>query len=168
MSEIKIDKTKTCAVSGHRKLFTFDCKDMLYKVFLRAIDRRNIDTFLCGMALGFDTLCFHVLEEIKKEKNIKIIACVPCENQAEKWSPSSKKEYERMLKVADDVVLISKEYTPSCMFMRNRFMVDNASILIAYLTKNYGGTFFTVDYAKKKGLNIVNMAEILSRGERNN
>ena len=55
------------------------------------------------MALGFDTVCFQILEEIRKEKDIKIIACVPCSTQAEKFSLEQKKEYDRMLFIKEAV-----------------------------------------------------------------
>lgn len=45
------------------------------------------------------------------------------------------------------------------MFRRNRYLVDNSSICIAYLTKNKGGTAYTVDYAKKLGVTVINIAD---------
>ena len=44
------------------------------------------------------------------------------------------------------------------MFKRNRHLIDNSSLCICYLTKNSGGTAFTVNYALKKGLIITNVA----------
>ena len=41
------------------------------------------------------------------------------------------------------------------MFERNRRMVDNCDVLLAYLENERGGTFYTVNYAKKKGKRIV-------------
>ena len=47
------------------------------------------------------------------------------------------------------------------MHKRNRHLVDNSSICICYLTENSGGTFYTVNYAKKQGLTVINLAEQL-------
>lgn len=45
------------------------------------------------------------------------------------------------------------------MFKRNRHLVDNSSVCVAYLTANSGGTAYTVNYAESKGLKIINLAE---------
>ena len=154
MSEVFINKARTIAVTGHRVLYKDFNKENLKNLFLKTI-KCGFNTFLVGMALGFDTVCFQILEEIRKEKDIKIIACVPCLTQSEKFSLEQKREYERMLTVADDVRIISKEYTPRCMQKRNEFMVDNASGLIAYIKMDYGGTSNTVNYAKENNVPII-------------
>jgi hypothetical protein len=59
---------------------------------------------------------------------------------------------------ADKVVDTSAEYTRGCMFKRNRHLVDNSSVCICYLTQRRGGTAYTVDYAQKAGLEIINIA----------
>ena len=66
-----------------------------------------------------------------------------------------KEKYDYFLSVADEVKLISKTYTKYCMFLRNKFMVDNASALVAYLREDRGGTKNTVEYAKKSNINII-------------
>lgn len=60
---------------------------------------------------------------------------------------------------ADKVVYTSQEYTRGCMHKRNRHLVDNSSACISYLTENKGGTFYTVNYAKSKGVEVINIAE---------
>lgn len=42
---------------------------------------------------------------------------------------------------------------------RNRWMVDRADCLIAYLFRDYGGAYETVKYAKKQGKPVINLAE---------
>ena len=42
---------------------------------------------------------------------------------------------------------------------RKRHLVDNSSACISYLTENKGGTFYTVNYAKSKGVEVINIAE---------
>ncbi len=151
---IGIEKEKTCAVTGHRTVLSDLSKKNLKQEILKVINK-GVDTFLVGMAVGFDTICFNVLEEIRKEIPIKIIACIPCPNQDKNFSLSQKREYERMNDVSDRRLLISKSYTSGCMLKRNRFMVDNSDYLICYLRQNRGGTFYTVTYAKEKNKNII-------------
>ena len=82
---IEFIKEKTLAVTGHRKIQADLDLEKLEKVFLDQIEN-GIDTFLVGMAIGFDILCFQVLEKIRLTKNIKIIACIPCADQSKKFS----------------------------------------------------------------------------------
>ena len=45
------------------------------------------------------------------------------------------------------------------MHKRNRHLVDNSSLCIAYLTKESGGTAYTVNYARQSGLTIINIGK---------
>ena len=155
-SEVFINKDFTVSVSGHRELYTDFDRAKLKEVFIKLIES-GVDTFLIGMALGFDTECFHILEELKSDYNLRIIACIPCQTQSYKFSVKQKREYERMLNLADEKVYVSREYTPYCMMKRNRFMVDNSRVLVCYLRKASGGTFNTYKYAKNKDLPIIKL-----------
>ena len=65
-------------------------------------------------------------------------------------------EYEKIKKEADKIVYISEEYTKSCMMERNRHLVDNSKYCICCFNGQKGGTAYTVSYAKKRGLEIIN------------
>jgi len=154
VSKVDVIRGKTIAVTGHRVMEkNFDIKG-LEKLFLALIEK-NFDTFLIGMAIGFDTVCFQTLEKIRKSKDIKIVACVPCKGQDLKFNFEQKKEYKRMLSVADDIVLVSEEYDDKCMQRRNEFMVNNASGLVAYVRREYGGSVNTVRYAIKNNVSVL-------------
>ena len=62
-------------------------------------------------------------------------------------------------KAANKVKYISEEYTRDCMFKRNRHLVDNSSVCVAYLTESRGGTAYTVGYAREKCVRVINLAE---------
>ena len=149
-----IDKIRTCAFTGHRKLSDDFNKKELERV-VKDLIGNGFNTFLVGMAVGFDTVCFKLLEEYRKKTDIRIIACIPCEEQDKKFSSEQKTEYRKMLENADEKIYVSKEYTKNCMFKRNMFMVDNSSVLIAYLNTDKGGTFQTVNYAKRNGVKVI-------------
>ncbi len=64
-------------------------------------------------------------------------------------------QYHCLLKQADDVVYVSKEYNLKCMLERNRYLVDHASILVAvYDGSRRSGTGATVRYAQQLGREI--------------
>ena len=45
------------------------------------------------------------------------------------------------------------------MHKRNRYMVDSSGICICYWIRDKGGTAYTVRYAEKKSLKIINIAQ---------
>lgn len=66
--------------------------------------------------------------------------------------------YEDIKRRSDKVVYVSREYTPNCMHRRNRHLVDHSGTCICYLTRDSGGTAYTVDYARREGLHVINIA----------
>lgn len=146
---------KACAVSGHRNCKGFSTEN-IEEIFLSLI-KEGYDTFLIGMAIGFDFFCFKELEKIKKIHDIKLVACIPCPNQSMKYSDCQKREYFRMLSVADEIIQVSDKYNSYCMHKRNRFMVDNSSCLVCFLRRQSGGTFYTYNYAKNLGKRIISV-----------
>lgn len=147
------DLLTTCCFTGHRVLKRDFNVENLEKVIEKVI-KNGYKTFLVGMALGFDTVVFETLLKFKN-RNIDIIACVPCKNQYEYFNKNQTETYLSFIKKADKVVYLSEEYYDGCMQKRNRYMVDNSSILIAYMYSNIGGTKYTVNYAEKQGKNII-------------
>ena len=149
-----IDSEKCVAVTGPRNLKYGVDKEKLEKTFESLIISGK-NTFLVGMARGFDTYCFYILYDLKKRYDIQIIACVPCIDQPSKFNETDKELYRHFLSVADDKILIRERYSSSCMHERNRFMVDNSTTLVAYLREDKGGTYSTVNYAKEKNVEII-------------
>ena len=110
--------------------------------------------------MGFDTLAEKTVLELRKTyPQIKLILVLPCISQAKSWSNTDKEVYEEIKKKADKVVYTSQEYTRGCMHKRNRHLVDNSSVCICYLTKENGGTAYTVNYALKRGLSVINLGK---------
>ena len=146
---------KTVAVTGHRTLEALN-EQKLEEVFKQLI-KKGYNRYLVGMAVGFDTVCFKILEGLREKHDIKIIACIPCKDQAKYFTEAQKVEYERMIKAADEKRIFSEKYTSYCMHRRNCYMVDKASVIVAYLRKSFGGTYNTVKYAEKQGKTIVHV-----------
>lgn len=155
-------KLKTCCFTGHRKIPPEDFEEIsrrLEVTIIRLIEKGYV-YFGAGGALGFDTLAAQTVLKLKTAyPNIKLILVLPCESQAEHWQKEDIMIYEHIKKNADKVVYISKSYFRGCMLKRNRHLVDNSSACICYLTKETGGTAYTVNYAKNKMLTIYNVAE---------
>lgn len=110
--------------------------------------------------MSFDTIAaFAVLKLKERYPDIRLILVLPCFSQTRGWSQEDIEIYDDIKQKADKVVYTSQEYTRGCMHKRNRHLVDNSSACISYLTENKGGTFYTVNYAKSKGVEVINIAE---------
>lgn len=115
--------------------------------------------FGAGGALGFDTIAAQAVLDVKRDHpQVRLILVLPCLSQADRWSDNDKAVYEEIKDKADKVVYTSQEYTKDCMFKRNRHLVDGSSVCICYLTEQTGGTAYTVKYAKKNNLRVINLA----------
>lgn len=115
--------------------------------------------FGVGGALGFDTLAAKTVLRFKERyPQIKLILVLPCKTQTSGWGEKDIQIYEEIKSRRDKFVYTSDEYTRGCMFKRNRHLVDYSSVCICYLTEQKGGTAYTVDYAKKQDLSVINVA----------
>ena len=110
--------------------------------------------------MGFDTLAAQTVLDLKSEyPQIKLILVLPCLSQSSRWNGQEQMVYEYIKSRADKVVYTSRDYTRGCMHKRNRHLVDNSSACICYLTDESGGTAYTVEYAKRNKLRVINIAE---------
>lgn len=115
--------------------------------------------FISGMALGFDMMCAEIVLGLKKKYDIKLICAVPCKNQDQYWTGEQREKYKAILNSADQIRCLYQKYTRWCMQERNKFMVNNSSRVIAFFNGSEGGTKQTIDYAKSKKLEIINLAD---------
>ena len=155
-------KEKTCCFTGHRHIPPEHLPVILKKLndTLTTYIRKGYQYFGAGGALGFDTLAAQAVINLKQQyPNIKLILVLPCRDQTNKWSPIDVEEYERIKARADKIVYTADRYYNGCMQKRNRHLVDCSSLCICYLTKQSGGTKYTVDYAIANGLSIVNLVK---------
>ncbi len=154
----------TCCFSGHRVLPRGNI-EIIRKELSAVIDeyiKKGYTRFVSGGALGFDLLAAGLVAEKKKSNDeIRLVMMLPCRDQHIKWSRHDRMEYEEILALADEVEYVCESYCTGCMHLRNKVMVDNSQALISYLTDYRGGTAYTVNYAKEKEREIVNIVHRL-------
>ncbi|NLB61624.1 MAG: DUF1273 domain-containing protein [Clostridiales bacterium] len=155
-------KENTCCFTGHRRIpkkMVERINSRLYVELLNAITKGKT-TFCVGGAVGFDTLVAKMVLELKQAfSHIRLHLILPCKMQYIDWTEKQKEEYKEILESADSVEYVSEEYTSGCMHIRNRRLVDESSLCICYLTSLSGGTAYTVNYAKKSEIEIINLAD---------
>ena len=158
----------SCAFTGHRpgKLpwgeDESDLRCIALKAKLRAAAESAIhegmEHFICGMAEGCDLYFAETVLALKSTyPHITLEAAIPCPSQADGWGEAQKSRYRDILARCDYETMVQQSYTPGCMQRRNRYMVDHASLLIAVNDGARGGTRSTIEYAFKRGVNVLDI-----------
>lgn len=159
---VNIERSSACSFTGHRAIPS-GMTDYLFKRIEDGIDylySHEVNTFLTGGAVGFDTLAAKaVIERRKVHKDIRLILVIPCRDQTRAWKQADIETYEHIKGLADEVICLSEHYYNGCMHCRNRYLIDNSCACICYLSQVNGGTEYTVRYAKEKGLAVFNLAQ---------
>ena len=145
-------------MTGHRELPPDFDKNKLYDK-LEELIAGGCDTFFCGMAEGFDLLALQCLADLKQKYRFYIEACVPYEGQEGGYSPENKRLYRSLISWCDREVVFFTSYRNGCYLVRDRYMVDCADVVLAYCTKDTGGTAYTVKYAAEKKTPVINLYE---------
>ena len=78
--------------------------------------------------------------------------------QAADWTEEERSRYFYVAQLCDFETVVQPEFTPDCMIKRNRYMVDKSSVLLAVFDGTFGGTMQTVNYARKLGLEIIEIS----------
>jgi uncharacterized phage-like protein YoqJ len=156
---------KTVCFSGHRpeKLpgqgKESDEKTKMLKSLLYFKIRESIEQgymyFITGLARGVDLWAAEIVLELKSDyPHIQLICAKPIKNHGLNFMGKDKYMFEHAIQNAMKVVYTSKEYHRDCYKIRNCYMVDNSSKLIALVSNYASGTGQTISYAKKCGIEV--------------
>lgn len=159
----------SCCFTGHRPVklpWKYDendprCLDFKQRldVVIDAVYESGISHFICGMALGCDLYCAEAVIKLRTlHPDVTLEAAVPYRAQADKWSRQHQVRYQRILAACDKVSILQEDYSPSCMMRRNRYMVDNATVLVACYDGMSGGTWNTIRYAMDMDKEVIQLA----------
>lgn len=159
-------RENTCCFTGHRpdKLpwgldeNSAECRKLRIEIAiqLEALHSAGIAHFISGMALGCDLLFAEAVLAMREEyDDVTLEAAVPCDSQANSWPEEQKERYNAILSSCDTVTFVQHQYTPGCMLRRNRYMVDNSSVLLTCFNGSSGGTMNTLLYARRQGVKTI-------------
>lgn len=126
---------------------------------VEALYAEGYRTFCAGGALGFDRMAADTVVALKQRyPDLRLLLMVPCRDQASRWGAADREIYERQLRDADEVRVLSEHYYDGCMRERNRRMIDLADCCVAYVTSAYSGSAQTMRMAEARGVPILNLA----------
>lgn len=165
---MRLERQKAVAFSGYRASKMADglqdaelkakMQEQLCETINRLLDK-GYDTFLTGMADGFDLMAGEMVLRVKTQRpDTKLVAVMPFAGQSKKYSSSDAQIFDNVLSQADLTFILADHFSRYAFLVRNDFLVDNSSVLVCYFTGLAGGTKYTYDRAVKRGLEIINIA----------
>ena len=157
-------KNQACCFSGYRpeKLGIGDAEVFLRGEIERSIRRAvqaGCHVFMTGMSRGFDLWAARTVLGVREELGVELWSVVPYDGLERCWNENWRELYNEVLFNAERVYCLEKKYKPGCYYKRNRFMVENTCRLICYYDGITGGTEYTMQLARKFGLEIDNLAD---------
>ena len=140
---------------GHSNcLFSDEEKEKLKKLLIKEIRKNPTCKFCLGGYGDFDSLCLRTLRELKKDfPEIELLFITPYLDKNYSKLEFAKSYY-------DDVIFPPIESAPRkfAILKRNEWMVDSADLVIAFVKYSWGGAAKTLEYAKRKKKQIINLA----------
>ncbi len=152
-----------CCFTGHRpgkiSLKEREMKRLLETAIDAAIAQGYV-TFISGMAQGTDIYAAEIILEKRRTNNdLHLICALPHPDFESRRSLYEKLRFERIIRKADYAKEVNDHYFTGCYQVRNKWMVDHSSLVIAVFNGQKGGTKNTIDYATQKGIRIINVLE---------
>ena len=148
-----MDKEHTCCVTGHRDIPVEKVpyvQDKLYQELLQTI-QDGCTHFVSGFASGVDLIFAGIVAGLKQKYPITLEAAIPYPGRMN----TPDKEFQRLLKECDIVKVHTEQYSKSCYMVRNRYMVDCSTLVIAvHDGRKSGGTAATIRYANLMGCTL--------------
>ncbi len=153
-------REQTVCFTGHRRLDDAAWTAQRLTLLLEKLYQLGYRDFISGAALGFDQLAARCVVRLRgQHPEVRLIMAVRCPDRGHLWNQAQAEAYERLLYLADKTLVISDHYFEGCMQKRNRFMVDHASLCVAWMQHpRHSGTYATLCYALKKDVPILNLA----------
>lgn len=128
----------------------------LYKILENTIGEAPADIYLGGYG-NFDSFAYQCAKKYKSSHpDVKLVFVSPY------YDVEYQRNYLHYQKSRYDLIVYpSIEDKPKrfAIIYRNRYMVDMADVVIAYIDHNTGGAYQTYKYAKRNGKVIYNLAK---------
>ncbi|MBQ7278632.1 MAG: DUF1273 family protein [Clostridia bacterium] len=119
----------------------------------------GITRFYSGGAPGFDLLCGDLVLSLRhRYPQTQLHLLLPYPSFQERFAPEDRAAALRQRQRAASIVSLFDRYYSGCLYARDRELVKQADLCIAFLNHAPSGTAYTVTRAKEKGIPILYMA----------
>lgn len=140
---------KVCGFCGHSDAPEYVRQELLDTI-VSLIRAEQAQVFYVGNHDGFDRMALSVLEEVQVSfPDIRIYMVLAYLPQKKDGIPSDIPTiFPEGLETVPKRAAIPR---------RNQWIVDHASIMVAYVTRSFGGAAQTLTYAKRKKVEIIRL-----------
>ena len=149
----------TVTFAGHREVYQSGVKDRLDAILNELVQTHQHLLFYVGGMGDYDKMCASAVRELKRRNPNNEIQLVLVEPYM-KQSINEEGEYLHMMY---DEILIPMElagiHYKKAITERNRWMVRESNLLIAYVHRDFGGARTMMKYAQKLGKEVINTAQ---------
>ena len=147
-----------CCFTGHRPEKLAGSERATKAALKREIElaiQAGYNVFLTGMARGTDLWAAEIILNLRRKNNdLKLICAIPYDGFERRWSEYWRQLYHYVRNEADLVRVIGHGYSAGIFQIRNEWMVNHSSRVIAVYNGSLGGTKNTVDYAMQQGIPV--------------
>lgn len=148
-----------CTFAGHREVYQSMIDEKIEKTIEELLQTDNEFIFFTGGMGEFDSKCASAVRAAKRKfPNLKISLALVLPYMSNRLN-TDKAYYEYYY---DEIVIPSElcgVHYKAAIQRRNRWLVDRADYIIAYIYREFGGALETVKYARKQGKPVINLAE---------
>ncbi len=151
-------RTRRVCFTGHRpkklRRSEQDIKQDLEREIRYAVAKGRT-VFLSGMARGVDIWAAEIILKLREAgMPLRLMCICPFPSFESSWSIQWQTRYRTVLAQADYLKYVCPTYTPACFQLRNEWMANHATQLIAVYNGTSGGTRNTLCYARQIGIDI--------------
>ena len=149
-----------CTFAGHSFVYSATVEKRL-KIEVEAFIANTDDaTFYVGGRGEFDSMAAAAVRAAKavhRDKNVQLYLIEPYLHAGLNQDKDYYEKYYDGIIIPQELVGV---HPKAAIQKRNRWMVDQAELMIAFVYRDYGGAFETLKYAKRKSaVRIINLAE---------
>lgn len=158
--ESEAEKRKhRCCFTGHRPEKLRRSEQEIRAELEREIRRAVADgftVFITGMARGIDIDAGEIVLQLRAEGlPVRLICASPYHGFESSWNWEWQRRYNAVMKDADLVRYICPRYHRGCFQIRNEWLVNHSSRVIAVFNGQSSGTKNTINYAIRQGVPVI-------------
>lgn len=126
---------------------------------ISALYFNGIRRFITGCDQGAAMWAGEVVAQVKQRvPDMELVCVLPYENQSARWSADFQTRHLALRQASTMEIVLQPHFSEDCYARRNRFIVNNASFIVAVFDQKEalkGQTRCTIEYARAKGRGII-------------
>ena len=150
----------TVSLFGHREIRSPNIiLERLEQVIQPIILSKPYVEFLVGREGEFDLLAASVIRRLKRKHdcgNVTLTLVLPYLKAEYRANEQEYLNYYDEVEICEES---SKAYFKAAIQLRNRRMAERSDLVICYVARNNGGAYWTMQYARRIGVQTINLAE---------